>query len=79
MGCEASKQRDINAELMKTLPANTGFVKPLVICGSDGSGKTILIEYLKTHYHEKMVKAVSCTTRPKREDEVDGLHHIFID
>ena len=48
----------------------------IVISGPSGAGKTTLInEILK---NEQFVKSISCTTRDKRDDEVDGKDYIFL-
>ena len=48
----------------------------LIILGESGSGKTTLQQYIcnKTN----MKRAVSCTTRPKRDGEEDGKDYYFI-
>lgn len=49
----------------------------IVICGKSGSGKTktreLLTEYLR---YEKII---TCTNRPKRQAEVDGVDYNFKD
>ena len=47
-----------------------------IISGSSGSGKTTLIELLSRDLN--MDISVSCTTRNKREYEIDGVHYRFI-
>ena len=83
MGCEASKRHDccgdIQAKVLSALPAGKGWVKPLIICGPSGSGKRTFYEHLKSHYHDQIVKAVSCTTRVQHQGEVNGVDYIFID
>lgn len=51
--------------------------KVFIISGPSGSGKTTLIDLLHQEFPQ-MVKNVSCTTRAKREEEVDGVDYFFI-
>ena len=49
----------------------------LVISGPSGAGKgTIVTELLKLD--DKLSLSISCTTRYKREGELDGVHYYFI-
>ena len=50
--------------------------KIIAIMGEAGTGKdTLMQEVLKVHpFHE----IVSCTTRPSREGEVDGVNYHFL-
>ena len=48
-----------------------------VITGTSGAGKGTLVEELLTRVPE-VALAVSATTRPRRPDEVDGVHYWFI-
>ena len=51
--------------------------KILAICGEAGTGKdTILHELLKARPDLKEI--ISCTTRPPREKETDGLNYHFL-
>ena len=50
--------------------------KRIVLCGAAASGK----DFLRKKLESKNFKyAVSYTTRPKREGEVDGIDYFFID
>lgn len=53
--------------------------KPLIlaIVGPSGAGKTMLSEYLKCELG--LTPIVSYTTRPKRDEETDGVEHHFVD
>lgn len=46
------------------------------IVGPSGSGKTLMSKYLWTQYSIPYI--VSCTTRPMREGEKDGVDHFFV-
>ena len=51
--------------------------KLFVISGSSGVGKgTVIKEFLKKHPEFKL--SVSCTTRSKREGEVNGVNYFFL-
>jgi guanylate kinase len=50
----------------------------IVLVGDSGSGKTELSKALMgppLHLH----RVISCTTRPRREGEVDGIHYRFLE
>lgn len=49
-----------------------------VISGPSGVGKTTLVRKL-VEVNRSLRLCVSCTTRPKREGEVDGGHYRFLD
>ena len=51
-------------------------IKIIAICGKSASGKETLLHMImnNTSLHE----LVSCTTRPPREGEVDGVNYFFI-
>lgn len=52
-------------------------IKLIAICGKAGSGKDTVLRKLKEaypHFHE----IVSCTTRPPRAGEVDGVNYHFL-
>ena len=51
--------------------------KLYVISGSSGVGKgTVIKEFLNKHPNFKL--SISCTTRSKREGEVDGVNYFFL-
>jgi len=50
----------------------------LFILGMSGSGKTTLGKHLEEWYPLYFKKIVQCTTRPKREGEVEGLDYYFL-
>src|SRR5258708_9914531 len=50
----------------------------LVISAPSGGGKTTLCEQLEAH-NPSTVRAITCTTRPPREGEKDGVDYYFLD
>ncbi len=50
----------------------------IVICAPSGTGKSTLLNRLKLD-HPELEWSVSCTTRPKRSGETDGIDYHFID
>ena len=48
----------------------------LIILGESGSGKTTLQKYICNHTN--MQKAISHTTRPMRDGEVNGIDYYFV-
>ena len=53
-------------------------MKPVIIAiaGASGSGKTTLSKYLQRKYGIPAI--VSTTTRPRREDEIEGEDYFFV-
>lgn len=49
----------------------------LVLCAPSGAGKTTLASRLRERY-PSLAFSLSCTTRPKRADEKDGVHYQFL-
>jgi len=49
----------------------------IVICAPSGTGKSTLIEKLKTD-HPDLMWSISCTTRPIRAGETHGKEYFFI-
>lgn len=49
----------------------------VAICGKSGSGKDTLIKNLCEH-NSDWHKIVPCTTRPRRENEKDGINYYFL-
>lgn len=50
----------------------------IVLSAPAGTGKTTLAKLLVDHYKGALVQSVSCTTRPPRLGEVDGIDYYFI-
>lgn len=57
-----------------------GFGKLFIVSAPSGSGKTCLVKDILEECGEKIVlkRAVTYTTRPPREGEVNGEHYYFI-
>jgi len=51
---------------------------PLVISGPSGAGKTSVVDWLLEN-DPGLVLSVSCTTRDRRGDEVEGIDYFYID
>jgi guanylate kinase len=52
--------------------------KLLVFIGESGSGKTTLANRLTLEYSNQFKRVITCTSRPKRVDEVDGVDYHFL-
>lgn len=63
-------QTDINNKI------NNKKEKVFIICGKSCAGKDTLLNILKTRY--ELNTLISHTTRPKREEEKDGIDYYFI-
>lgn len=53
-------------------------IKLVAICGKAGAGKDTFLRRLVEHSNSKYHEIVSCTTRPPREKEVDGINYYFL-
>jgi guanylate kinase len=51
--------------------------KIIVISSPSGGGKTTIVRRILSEFPE-IVFSVSATTRPKRPDEIDGVHYFFL-
>lgn len=51
---------------------------PLVISGPSGVGKTTVATWLLGHV-DAITHSVSCTTRPKRGQEIEGIDYFYLD
>jgi len=61
------------------MPACTDLLRPLIISGPSGVGKSTLIARLFVTHPEKFGFSISHTTRKPRPGEVDGKHYYFVD
>lgn len=50
----------------------------IAICGEAGSGKDWLLNELSALYPHELAPIISTTTRPKRENEVNGVNYYFV-
>lgn len=53
-------------------------MKLIVLMGKAGSGKDSILQELVTNYSNAFSNIVSCTTRPPREGEQDGINYYFL-
>ncbi len=51
--------------------------KIIVISSPSGGGKTTIVRKLLSEFPD-IVFSVSATTRPRRADEIDGVHYFFL-
>lgn len=51
-------------------------IKIIAICGKAGSGKDSILHQLKKSYDVQEI--ISCTTRPMREGEQDGVNYFYL-
>lgn len=51
--------------------------KIFVISSPSGGGKTTIVRRILSEFPE-IIFSVSATTRPKRPDEIDGIHYFFL-
>jgi len=56
----------------------TPTIRPLVLTGPSGSGRTVMAFKLITEFPKKFARAVSYTTRQPRRNEIDGVHYYFV-
>ena len=52
--------------------------KPLMIIGPSGVGKDTFMQAIINKYPKIFTKCVSCTTRPPRKNEKEGINYYFI-
>ena len=50
----------------------------IVISGPSGAGKGTIVSKLMEKNDEKLALSISCTTRYRREGEIDKVHYYFI-
>ena len=53
-------------------------IKLVAICGKAGAGKDTFLHYLMKESGGRYHEIVSCTTRPPRENEVEGVNYHFL-
>lgn len=52
--------------------------KIIALCGKAGSGKDTLMQKTLESYPDKFNEIISCTTRPSRENEINGKNYHFL-
>ena len=52
--------------------------KIIALVGEAGSGKDSMLHYIQKISHGLLHEIISYTTRPKRENEVDGINYNFV-
>jgi guanylate kinase len=56
----------------------SGHGKLFIVSGPAGVGKTTVVDKLLSHVpRESLVRSVTATTRPPRQNEIDGRHYRF--
>lgn len=50
-----------------------------IISAPSGTGKTTLVTVLLKQFSKHVARAVTCTTRPPRQGEKDGIDYTFLD
>lgn len=53
-------------------------IKLVALCGKAGAGKDTVLRRIMELYPEKFNEIVSCTTRPPREGEREGVNYYFL-
>ena len=52
--------------------------KIIALCGKAGSGKDTVLRHIVSTAPERFNEIISCTTRPMREGEVEGVNYFFL-
>lgn len=53
-------------------------VKVIALCGKAGSGKDTILHALVNKFPDRYNEIMSCTTRPPREGEQEGVNYYFL-
>lgn len=53
-------------------------IKVVALFGKSGAGKDTILQHILERYGNKVKGIVSCTTRPKRDYEVDGVDYHYL-
>ena len=52
--------------------------KLFIISAPSGAGKTTVANYILSEFQDRIVHVITCTTRPMREGEIDGVAYHFL-
>lgn len=77
MGLIYQKPGNDTFQLKELLPGKSMEGKLIIFSAPSGAGKTTIVQYLLSIFPE-ISFSISCTTRPKRENEVDGKDYYFL-
>lgn len=77
MGLIYQKPGNDTFQLKELLPGKNLEGKLIIFSAPSGAGKTTIVKYLLTIFPE-IAFSISCTTRPKREFEVNGKDYYFL-
>lgn len=77
MGLIYQKPGNDTFQLKELLPGKPIEGKLIIFSAPSGAGKTTIVQYLLSIFPE-ISFSISCTTRPKRENEVDGKDYYFL-
>lgn len=77
MGLIYQKPGNDTFQLKELLPGKHMEGKLIIFSAPSGAGKTTIVKYLLSIFPE-ISFSISCTTRPKRENEVDGKDYYFL-
>ncbi|CVK15801.1 MAG: guanylate kinase [Apibacter sp.] len=77
MGLIYQKPGNDTLQLKELLPGKHTEGKLIIFSAPSGAGKTTIVHYLLSIFPE-ISFSISCTTRPKRENEVDGKDYYFL-
>ena len=53
-------------------------IKVVALFGKSGAGKDTILQHILERYKSQVKGIVSCTTRPKRDYEVDGVDYHYL-
>lgn len=77
MGLIYQKPGNDTFQLKELLPGKPMEGKLIIFSAPSGAGKTTIVQYLLSIFPE-ISFSISCTTRPKRENEIDGKDYYFL-
>ncbi|PQL90335.1 guanylate kinase [Apibacter adventoris] len=77
MGLIYNKPGNDTLQLKELLPGKLKEGKLIIFSAPSGAGKTTIVKYLLSRI-PNISFSISCTTRPKRENEIEGKDYYFI-